>query len=197
MFNLNHITMKKFYFAVLLLFSINVVMAQESNSEDVSKSETLEFLKKDGACYKKEFYDLGKIKGVECQVLIVTDVVQQSKIGCLRLKTKYMTTVSVDSYIGTLDYSEIDACIKSLEFIKSELQSQPPVYTEFEYKTNDGIKIGAYYDEGNKKKAPGWTAYIYTKGYTSRSAEFFDSSNIDSFIDVLNKSKLLIEEKVQ
>lgn len=187
--------MKKIYLAVLLLLSFNVAVAQQTNSEEESKSATLEFMKKDGACFKKEFYDLGNVKGVNCQVLIVTDIVEGIKMGCLRLKTKYYSSVSTDTYIGTLDYDEIDACVKSLEYIKSELQNQPSVYTEFEYNTNDGIKMGAYYDSGDKKNSPKWVAYVYTKGYTTRSAQFLDSSNIDSFVTILNDAKKMIEEK--
>ena len=188
--------MKKIIFAVFMLLSFNVAIAQQADPEEKSKSVTLEFMKKDGACFKKEFYDLGNVKGVNCEVLIVTDIVQGTKIGCLRLKTKYYSSVSSDTYIGTLDFDEIDACVKSLEYIKSELQNQPSVYTEFEYKTNDGIKMGAYYDSGDKKKLPKWVAYVYTKGYTSRSAEFLDSSNIDSFVTIFKDAKKMIEEKV-
>ncbi len=190
--------MKKILFAVLFLFSLNVVSAQQEDSKDESKSETLEFLEKDGACFMKEFYDLGKVKGVECQVLIITDVVEGSKIGCLRLITRYSSSVTSDTYIGTLDYSEIDACVKSLEYIKSTIQNQPSIYTEIEYKTNDGIEIGAYYNEqSNLAAKKGWRAYVYTKSYTSRSAEYFDASNIDALIGILQNAKNLIAEKLK
>lgn len=190
--------MKRFYLVVLLVFSFNLVYAQQTGSKDESKSETLEFMRKDGTCFVKEFYDLGKIKGVECQVLVVTDVVQKSKIGCLRLITRYSSSVSSDSYIGTLDYSEIDACIQSLEYVKSAIQNKPTIYTEIEYKTNDGIEIGAYYNEKTTLVAnKGWRAYVYTKNYTNRSAEYFDTDNIDSLIEILKNAKSMIEEKVK
>lgn len=190
--------MKKILFAVLFLFTLNVTSAQQENSKDESKSETLRFLKKDGTCFMKEFYDLGKVKGVECQVLIVTDVVEGSKIGCLRLITEYVSSVTSDTYIGTLDYSEIDACVKSLEYIKSTIQSQPSIYTEIEYKTNDGIEIGAYYNEkGGLSAVKGWRAYVYTKSYTSRSAEYFDASNVDALIVILKNAKTVIAEKLK
>ena len=69
------------------------------------------------------------------------------------------------------------------------LLSTPEVYTEAEYKTNDGVKFGAYYNKGK------WTAFVYTKGYTSRSAEFLGTDNIDSFIAVMRQAKQLIAEK--
>lgn len=190
--------MKKFLLAALFMFALNVASAQQENAKEESKSETLEFLKQDGACYKKEFYDLGKVKGVDCQVLIVTNVVDNTKIGCLRLKTTYSSSVGKDDYIGTLDYSEIDACIKSLEYIKNVIQSQPEIYTEIEYKTNDGIEIGAYYStKGTFVTKQGWTAYVYTKSYTSRSAEYFEPTNIDTLIETLQNAKTIIEERLK
>jgi hypothetical protein len=137
---------------------------------------------------------MGKVKGVKCEILILTDIVNQTKLGCLRLETTYSSSYSSDSYVGTLDYDEIDACVKSLQYIKDNmLPSSPSVYTEAEFKTRDGVKFGAYFNI-NKSK---WNAFVYTKGYTSRSAEFFDSSNIDSLIEVMNKSKVMIQEKIK
>jgi hypothetical protein len=122
----------------------------------------------------------------------MSNVVNGMKMGCLRLETKYRSQYSSDSYIGTLDYDELDACIKSLQYIKETLlPSSPEVYTEAEYKTNDGVKFGAYFNKGN------WTAYVYTKGYTSRSAEFLGADNIDTFISVMQDAKELISNKTK
>ena len=168
--------------------------AQEKAKDDIpeSKSKAIEFLKADGTFLVKEFYDLQKIKGVECQVLIMTNVVSGTKMGCLRLETQYRGQYSSDSYIGTLDSDELDACIKSLQYIKDTLlPSAPTVYTEAEYKTNDGVKFGAYYAKDK------WTAFIYTKGYTSRSAEFLGVDNLDSFITEMQQAKILIADKTK
>lgn len=179
---------------VLLLLSfvvsMNVAFAQEQ--QDESKSKSVEFMKGSGSLIKKEFYDLPKVKSVTCQVLIMTNVVSGKKMGCLRLETSYYNGRSSDSYIGTLDYEELDACVRSLNYIKEELlPSAPAVYTEAEYKTLDNLKIGAFYSK-NK-----WTAYIYTKGYTSRSADFIDASNVEAFINVMTQAKSLIAEKTK
>lgn len=168
------------------------VLAQTQAKDEIpeSKSKSLEFLKAAGTFIVKEFYDLEKVKGVGCQVLIMTNALTDTKIGCLRLETNYRSQYSSDSYVGTLDADELDACIKSLEYIKNTLlPSNPDVYTEAEYKTSDGVKFGAYYNKGK------WTAFVYTKGYTSRSAEFLGANNIDSFIAVMCQAKVLIAEK--
>lgn len=180
---------------LLLLLSIFVSASSFAQAKDEvpeSKSKAVEFMTADGSFLVKEFYDLQKIKGVECQVLIMNNVVSGKKMGCLRLETQYPSQYSNDSYIGTLDSDELDACIQSLEYIKNTLlPSAPAVYTEAEYKTNDGVKFGAYYNKGK------WTAFVYTKSYTSRSAVFLDVENIDSFIAVMQQAKTMIENKTK
>lgn len=186
--------MKKLLFLMLVLCFGLSSFAQEKAKDEIpeSKSKAVEFLQADGTFLVKEFYDLQKIKGVECQVLIMHNVVSGSKMGCLRLETQYRSQYTSDNYIGTLDADELDACIQSLQYIKDTLlPSSPEVYTEAEYKTNDGVKFGAYYSKGK------WTAFVYTKGYTSRSAEFLGVDNIDSFIAVMQQAKLLIAEKTK
>lgn len=185
--------MKQFLISlVCVLLTCTSAFAQSQANDEIpeSKSKSVEFLKADGTFIVKEFYDLQKVKGVECQVLIMTNVVTGKKMGCLRLETNYRSQYSSDSYIGTLDADELDACIQSLEYIKNTLlPSSPEVYTEAEYKTNDGVKFGAYCSKGK------WTAFVYTKGYTRRSAEFLGADNIDSFIEVMRQAKSLISEK--
>ena len=189
--NLNYNEMKKLVLFLSVLFLSVGIFAQEKEEIPTSKSTTVEFLNSQGSFIIKEFYDLPKVKGVECQVLIATDVVNGSKLGCLRLTTHYSSSYSSDSYIGTLDYDELDACVKSLQYIKDTLiPSTPLVYTEVEYKTKDGVELGAFFSK-NK-----WKAYVYTKNYTSRSAEFLDVTNIDAFISVMNQAKNLIAEKM-
>lgn len=113
--------MKKVLIAFLtVVFATMIAFAQEQAKDAIpeSKSKAIEFLKTDGSLLIKEFYDLVKVKGVECQVLVITNVVSKKKIGCLRLETKYSSSYSSDSCIGTLDSDELDACIQSLQYIK-------------------------------------------------------------------------------
>lgn len=189
--------MKKIFVIIALLLCCFLSFAQiEKNTEDKSKSKVLEFLSKDGSFILKEFYELGTVKGVKCKVLILTDVVKNEKIGCLRVEKSHYVSLNygIDTYIGTLDYDELDACIKSIKYIQETLLPfTPEVYTESEYKTRDNVKVGAYFDV-NKKE---WTAFMYTKGYTTKSAEFFDSSNLTDLCNIMEKAKDMIADKVK
>lgn len=187
--------MKKITLIFAVLLCCSLAFAQPAQiDEEKTTSKALQFLAKDGSFNLKEFYDLGTVKGIQCQVLIITDVVRNEKIGCLRVEKDYYSSYSSssDSYIGTLDFDELDACIKSINYIKETLlPSQPEVYTESQYKTRDNVQVGAFYD--TKKKT--WTAFMYTKGHTSRSAAFFDSSNLTELAEIMVRAKDMIKEK--
>lgn len=182
--------------SILLLTSLLSFAQTETTQEEKSKSKALEFLSKDGSFILKEFYELGTVKGVKCEVLILTDVVKNEKIGCLRVETSHYVSYSYgsDTYTGTLDYDELDACIKCIKYIQETLlPSSPEIYTESEYKTRDNVKVGAYYDNSKSK----WTAFMYTRGYTSKSAAFFDSSNLTELCEMMERAKGMIAEKVK
>lgn len=185
--------MRKIIFIILSFVLVcNTSFAQDA--EDVSKSKSIKFMAKSGSLIKKEFYDLPEVKGINNQVLIITDILSGKKLGCMRIETSYYNGHSSDLYVGTLDYEEIDACIKSLTYIKDKLlQTKPKVYTETIYKTLDNLKIGAYY---SKEKST-WRAFIYTKEDISHSAEFIDTSNIATFIDIMKQAKTMIAEKTK
>ena len=174
--------------------SLTTVFAQEAEKKSASK--TVEFLSKDGSFYKKEFYDLPTIGNtldkVDCQVLIITDLKNNEKLGCLRLTTYYNSSVTHDSYIGTLDPDELDACIMCFEKIISEITiASASTYTEVEYKTRDGVQLGTYWSE----KKSEWKTYVQTKSYSSRSMQLVSKDNITTLISNLKLAKQMIAEK--
>ncbi len=180
--------------AVLVTMSLTTALAQDA--EKKSNSKTVEFLSKDGSFFKKEFYVLPSVGGsynkVDCQVLIITDLKTNEKRGCLRLTTYYSSSVSNDSYIGTLDPDELDACIMCFEKIMSEITVTPAsTYTEVEYKTRDGVQLGTYW---NDKKSE-WRTYVQTKSYSSRSISSVSSENVASLVGNLKRAKQMIAEK--
>lgn len=189
--------MKKILMVTLLTLLCGFSYAQEKkDASQESSSKTLEFMKKDGTLLQREFYQLGKVNGVECEVLIITDVISKKKMGCLRLKTRYFSSSSFssDTYIGILDYDEIDACMKSITFInESVITTTPTAYTEVEYKTRDRVEVGAFYQE----KLSTWKAYVQTKSYTDKSMAFFAASDLSQLLTFMGQAKTLIDEKTK
>lgn len=187
--------MKKTLITIVLMCCCLFAFSQEKQvAEQESTSKTIEFMKKDGTLLQREFYPLGKVKGVDCQVLIITDLISKKKIGCLRLETQYSSSYNTDTYIGTLDYDEIAACIKSINYINENLLNvTPTTYTEVEYNTRDKVKVGAY---SNEKKGT-WSAYVQTKSYTTRSLDFFAANDLQQLVSIMEQAKSLIEEKIK
>lgn len=178
--------MKKVLFMLVVLFCLSA-NAQEKKEEESSKSKTVELLKKDGVLLKKDFYDIGKVAGVTFQNIVITDISTGQKTGALRIETSYYSSIGTDTYIGTLDYDELAGCIKSLSYIKDNIiTTMPENYVECEYKTKDGVSLGAYLSSTKKEKI--WKIYIRTKSYTNRSQEFMKSENIIEIISLLNQS---------
>ena len=130
--------MKKTLLMIAVLFLAISANAQSEKQEETSKSETVKLLQKNGVLLRKDFYDIGKVEGVIFQNIIITDISTGEKTGALRLETSYYSSLGTDTYIGTLDFDELEGCIKSLTYIKDNvITSLPETYTECEYKTKD------------------------------------------------------------
>lgn len=169
---------------MLLAISAN---AQTDKQEEASKSEIVKLLQKDGVLLRKDFYDIGKVKDVTFQNIIITDISTGEKTGALRLETSYYSSLGTDTYIGTLDFDELEGCIKSLTYIKDNIiTSLPETYTECEYKTKDGVSIGAFVRTTKKERK--WNIYIRTRSYTNRSQELLEPDNLVEVIALLNQA---------
>ena len=70
------------------------------------------------------------------------------------------------------------------------LPTTPDVYTEIAFKSKDGVQLGTYFNEKTKK----WVVFIYTKSYTSRSAKYFDETELSEMIEIMKTAKNKIQE---
>lgn len=174
----------------LLIAVLAIPTFAQSAEKDKSDSKAVAFSSRQGALITKVYYPLGNVKGVDFEVLLMVDELKNEKMACLRLKT--YSSVTEDDYIGTLDVDEIDACAQSLAYIKDKmLPTIPEMYTECEYKSKDGIRVGAF--SSNK----GWSTFVYTKSYTSRSAKFLKGDDLPVIIKKLADAQQKIKEILQ
>lgn len=183
--------MKRLLLLLLITFSLGAY-AQEQ--EPASKSKTIAFLSKDGSLLKKEYYDIegGKVSGVDFQNIIITDEITKEKVGALRIATSYYSSAlkNSETFIGTLDYDELDACIKSLEYMNDNIiRKIPDTYTECEYSSRDGIRMNVFWS--SKKK---WAFMIQTKSYTNRSTQYLDITSLPVVIINLKNSQVQLKE---
>lgn len=171
----------------LLLFLLPI-LSYSQDKEPESKSKTIEFTRKEGALIQKEFETIGKSSGVTFKNIYLTDLSTKQVVSALRIENSYyIGSGSTVDYVGTLDSDELDGCIKALNYIKDNLlPTSPLLYTEIEYKSRDGVSIGAYYSDNT------WKLFIQTKSYTQKSLSVIKLIDLDNIIAnfKLAKSKL-------
>lgn len=185
--------MKKVF--VLLLVSLMTItsFAQAEDKGNVSKSKAVQFMERDGSLLKKEYYNLGTVKGIECEVVITTDLKNNEKIGCLKLKTTSLGFY----YVGYLDADELAAAIQSLEYIKDVvLSSKPTTHTEVLYKSRDNVVMGTYTVANSFDNSYKWRVFVKPNDYKG-SFEDFNQKHIETFIEYMKKSESIIAENTK
>ena len=173
--------------------SVPAATAPQIQDEEETKSKTVDFLEKSGDLIKKEFFDIGEIKGpystrVIFQNIVMTNVVTQRQIGALRLETESPLSNGTDTFIGTLDSDELQACIQSVKYIRDNMFTQKAsTYTECEYQSRDGVLIGAYSNLRNSSVS--WELYVKPQKHISRSSIYLSMDKIDELISLLEKAQ--------
>lgn len=189
--------MKRFLLSLIMVIAmmpmVSVCYAQTDEDAE-PKSKTLAFLAKDGSFFKRETINLPSAGPIKCEVLVITDILSNAKIACLRLITEYYMSSGNDTYIGTLDSDEIDAVIQCFDHLQTiEFPSTTDLYTEVTYKSRDGIQIGAYFSPTDKK--PEWNPFVYTQR-SSRSRKFPNQAAIAQLKENCISAQQIIKERL-
>lgn len=139
-------------------------------------------------------FGIGKVSGIKFDVVFLKNILDGSKIGCLRLTTSTSST----EYYGYLDYDEIDNCIQSLIYFKDNVLptelDEGADYKEVTYRTRDYVEFGVYYENWPSKS---WVPYLMTNSFINSSKESFKSKDFDKVIAFLNQSKKMIMENLK
>jgi hypothetical protein len=175
--------MKNIILLACLFLPLQYLFAQE----EPSRSQVVEFLKKDGKLLQKQYHSIGQIGRIEFENIIICDLVNDEKIGALRIIVSEGSALSSETgrYIGTLDFDEIEDCLKSLKYMKEKTSSTADTYTEYEYLTRDGVKIGVY---SGKLKSNPWVFFVRTDRYELRSRETMNYNKIDDVINMIQSA---------
>lgn len=214
--------MKRLLLFISLLIPISLVaedtdLPKEGDVEEYSlqreksSSKTVEFLSNNSIFIKKEFYDLPDIgrgaNKIESEVVILTDLTTNKKIGCVRLNTRSNLKSPNyrrlgffrDRYTGVIDYEELDDCIGCLETIQSEIsETTPETYTELIYSSFDGVKLGAYSDlEYGYSTKWTWTTFVKTNEFYIESNAIVKEKDFPQLIQILRDAKGFISSKIK
>lgn len=160
------------------------IYAQEMDSKE-SKSELVEFFSKDGVFLRKDFYDVGSIGGIEFKNVIFTYVATGEKRGGMRIST----SSSTGEKIGIINGDELDKCIEALEYIKDVIsQPVPENDVEFQYTSNDGMRIGAYVFL-NLGRTRMWRIFIQLNIYNKDSSINLKPESMERLITIIKLSR--------
>ena len=208
-------------FSVVLLMTSVDLFADEANSNndqsqeealsqrENSASKTVDFLNSHSSFTKYEYYalpDVGKGSSrIGNEVVIITDVVNNEKIGCLRVSNSGMLQnygygFFRNRYACVLDLDELDDLVKSCEYIQSDvLKTEAEVPTVIKFKTLDGLSLvvawpainsGFYTDKG-------WDIFIKTDPYDNDSNRKINIKYFPQFIQNLKDAKEVILSKLE
>lgn len=181
--------MKKLFLLFAILLSYSLGSYAQSSTEQKSDSKVVAFKDRSGSLMKEEIYNVGKFNRVNYDVMIYTDLLNNEKLGSLRVTT----TDSRYLYYGYLDSDEIESALKTLTYIQNNvLSTTPSVETKIEYNSRDKVRIGVS-GKANAK----WSVYIYAHSYDKDTKTSFSSDDISKMIGAMEQAKTMIAEKIK
>ena len=176
--------MKNLIISILLVFFSLASFSQQQTVKQLSKGE--EFSQQSGALIEKQFNTVGTVKGIEIAVAKVNDLISGKKISFVRFEYVAHESYGSDTKVGSLDVDELDALIKSLKILLSDIfTTTREVYTEVNFKSRSGLSAGAYFNVEKKK----WVTYIQLDQYDSNSDVFMTTEDFTQLQSLLEKAK--------
>jgi hypothetical protein len=177
----------KAFALLILLFTSFFSYSQELRNQDIRQESKLDlFSKKSGTLIEKEFIKVGKIGAVVMDVVIIKDLIDNSKLS--GVKFEYYSTTYGSRY-NFIDSDEVDGLIKSLEIMKSSLLTYiRSNYTEVIYQSRSGFEAGAYCDQ------TGWKLFIKIDEDYKDSFSSLKLEDLNKFLTLLQDAKQKISQ---
>ncbi|UOF76947.1 hypothetical protein [Bacteriophage sp.] len=185
--------MKVLTFVFICLFAFVTAngqqAAQAKSQQDKEQSNIEKFSSRSGILFEKTNIPVGSFRGVKVQVMTIRDLINQSKTAGLRFENIVTTRIGSDTKIASLDDDELDALVKSLEIIKTDvLPSARQNYTEIIYRSRSGFEAGCFYSGGK------WSAFVKLERYDKDSYVFIEPPDLDSLLALLKQAKPILQQ---
>ena len=166
---------------VLVLAAITLAQNQNVNQE---QSNIEKFSAKSGTLIEKKFIDIGKLKDVKVQVLVITDMMGNAKVSGVRFEIEKAGRYTSDTKVAFLDQDEVDGLVKSINILKtSVLGTTRDSYTEIAFRSRSGFEAGAYFGEGK------WTTFMKLERFDKDSYVFLQPEDFDTLASLLQQAK--------
>jgi hypothetical protein len=178
------IRMAKMVLGMSLMLSIVTVARAQAQTAPKDQSNIEKFSAKSGTLIEKQFVDIGSLKQVKVQLLIITDMIVGSKVSGVRLEYVASSRYSSDTKVTFLDSDEVDGLIKSITILKSRvLNSTRDNYTEIVFRSRSGFEAGGYFSEGK------WTTFVKLERFDKDSYVFMKPDDFDTLLGLLQQAK--------
>lgn len=174
----------------LIMLVIVSLIALNVNAQDnkTASSNAEKFSSKEGTLIKKEFEDVGSLKGCKIQIVTYTDMILGVSQSAVRFEYEVASSYSSDTKIAVIDADELEGLLKSIKIMMdSVVNTFPQIYTEVSFKSRGGFEAGCFY---SKEK---WSTYLKLEKYDSKSYVWLSKDDLVALNSILNKAKLLLK----
>ena len=175
--------MKKTLLVMLMGIFIFSSYAQTTKEVEVSNAE--KFSTSSGALIKKDYLEIGDIKGAKVQVVKFQDLISDKSTSAIKFEYEVKSSYSTDTKQALLDVDEIDGLMKSIKIMQESIfPSTSENYSEVTFRSRSGFEAGCYWSNGK------WTTYLKLEKYDSKSYVFLDQEDFTTLYSFLEQAKL-------
>jgi len=180
--------MNKLVPVIVLLAGLHAY-AQLPVSIETPQSKIAQFAQRTGTLINRQVTDIGVVRGLKVQVIVVSDMIAGGKASGVKIEPVAAETNPANRPTALLDPDEVDALIKSIEFLKSDIfNTYPDVYVDAFYTANDGFSIGAYFSEKQ------WRGSVRLNKYESAPPVYFRApDDFNVLLDLLRQARTKIK----
>jgi len=173
-------------FATFIAFMPLTLLSQGAKEvKEVSEKSKIEnFSLKTGSLIKKDFLEIGTVKGVEVQIVILSDILANTKLSGIKLMASVYKSYGSSDKSCFLDVDEVEAFVKSGKYLSESLNEKADNYIEYQFTSRDGFQAGAYSD-----KKDSWKYYLKLEKYDSDSYVFMNKDDFQKLIELVNSAK--------
>ncbi len=176
-------------YSILITFSIISVstFAQESpltvNRNTEFNSGYYKFNNRKETLLEKQIFDIGKIKNLNFQKIILKDSKDNSSFSVLGIMTFFETFDSISKRTITFDKEEVNLLINNLQNLEQKTASKPNTETKYKYLTKNYLEVGSSFNE----ELNSWTYYFKLPNSSSQNPILLDKTEFKELLNILKK----------
>lgn len=176
------------YSILIALSMISVsTFAQESpltfNRNTEFNSGYYKFNNRKETLLEKQIFDIGKIKNLNFQKIILKDSKDNSSLSVLGIMTFFETFDSISKRTITFDKQEVNLLINNLQNLEQKTASKPNTETKYKYLTKNYLEVGSSFNEISNS----WTYYIKLSNSSSQNPILLDKTEFKELLNILKK----------